>query len=160
MTRPDDGRDESVAQRADRNWNELLQELRVSQTGIQLLTAFLMVLPFQSQFARLEQTQRLVYLLALGMAILAVGLFVAPVIIHRLVFQRHRKAWLVQVGHLLALGGLTFAAGAIVTVVWLIVGIVLGPEPALYSGLAATAFFAIVWVAFPLAMRRRHDRYF
>ncbi len=158
---PDSGDDrgESDAQRADRNWNELLQELRVSQTGIQLLSGFLMVLPFQSQFATLDTAQRRAYLLALAMSILAVGLFVAPVIIHRLLFQLHRKAWLVHTGHLLALGGLACAAAAIVTVVWLIFGIVLGRTSALVSLLTALAFFGVVWVALPLATRRRHNRF-
>src|SRR5690606_31603274 len=56
------GRPETPEQRSDRNWNELLQELRVMQTGVQILTGFLLILPFQSRFADLDDYQRTVYL--------------------------------------------------------------------------------------------------
>lgn len=147
------GRHETPEQTADRNWNELLQELRVSQTGVQLLTGFLMVLPFQQQFTDLTQLQRRGYLVALACSVLAIGLFIAPVITHRLLFQRHRKARLVHIGHRLALGGLAAAASAIVAVIWLIVGLVVGATAGVVAAVVAVAFFGVVWVAVPLWMR-------
>ena len=69
----DDARDETPQERADRNWNELLQELRVSQTGVQVLAGFLVTLPFQSRFEELDSFQRAWYvgLLALAFATVA-----------------------------------------------------------------------------------------
>ncbi len=62
----DDERDETEAQRLDRNWSSLLQELRVAQTGVQLLTGFLLILPFQPRFADLDGVIRTVYLVTVG----------------------------------------------------------------------------------------------
>ena len=100
------GRHETGAERADRNWAELLQELRVSQTGVQLLTAFLLSLPLQQRFTSLSSGQHLTYLVAVCLSVIATGLLVAPVAVHRAVFQRHEKAELVKVGDRAARAGL------------------------------------------------------
>jgi hypothetical protein len=72
-------RGETEQERINRNWDELLQELRVTQTGVQILTGFLLTLPFQQRFALLDDTQQAVYLTTVGFAVLATGLLVAPV---------------------------------------------------------------------------------
>src|SRR5665647_1109346 len=77
---PGDGRRETPAERLDRNWNEILQELRVTQTGIQILTGFLLTVPFQQRFAELTDDQRRIYLTLVVLAAVTTGLLVAPVI--------------------------------------------------------------------------------
>lgn len=111
-------RDETPQERADRNWLELLQELRVSQTGVQLLAGFLATLPFQSRFGELDAFQRAWYVGLLALAFTTVGVTLAPVAIHRRVFRDNVKPELVQAGHRLTevalwligvlLGGITF----------------------------------------------------
>ena len=111
-------RDETPQERADRNWLELLQELRVSQTGVQLLAGFLATLPFQSRFGELDAFQRAWYVGLLALAFTTVGVTLAPVAIHRRVFQDNVKPELVRAGHQLTqvalwligvlLGGITF----------------------------------------------------
>src|SRR3954453_3480738 len=92
---PDDGRTETANQRADRNWNELLQELRVTQTGTQILTGFLLTIPFQQRFAKLDSYQENLYLVLVLLAVPATILFVAPVALHRVLFRRRMKPQLV-----------------------------------------------------------------
>ena len=71
-------RHETETEGLDRNWNELLQELRVTQTGVQILAGFLLTLPFQQRFSALEDEQRTAYLVSLSSAVLATALLVAP----------------------------------------------------------------------------------
>lgn len=137
-TRPDESDDE----RADRNWNELLQEMRVSQTGVQLLAGFLVTLPFQDGFEDLDSFQRGWYVGLLALALSTVGVMLSPVAIHRRVFQDGAKPELVRAGHRLTmvalgligllLGGIAFlvvdmvydrtaaAGGAVVSVLVLV----------------------------------------
>jgi hypothetical protein len=98
-TPPEGTREETEDERADRNWNELLQELRVSQTGVQLLAGFLVTLPFQERFEDLDAFQRGWYVGLLGLALGTVGVMLSPVAIHRRVFQEGAKPELVQAGH-------------------------------------------------------------
>jgi len=95
----DHARDETPQERADRNWNELLQELRVSQTGVQVLAGFLVTLPFQSRFGELDSFQRAWYVGLLALSFATVSVMLAPVAIHRHVFQTDTKPELVQAGH-------------------------------------------------------------
>src|ERR1700753_3199988 len=86
-----DQRGETQLERLDRNWADLLQELRVVQTGVQLLTGFLLTLPFQARFAGLGEFQQDVYLVTVGSAVAATGFLIAPVTIHRVLFRRHAR---------------------------------------------------------------------
>ncbi|MFC8943662.1 DUF6328 family protein, partial [Streptomyces griseoincarnatus] len=106
-----DGRSESPAERADRNWNELLQELRVMQTGVQILTGFLLTLPFQSGFADLDDYQRTLYLILVVTAVIATAVIVAPVSVHRALFRKQMKSNIVTLGDILtriALGAVSY----------------------------------------------------
>src|ERR1700754_1671970 len=84
-------RGEWPLERADRNFAELLQELRVTQTGVQILFAFLLTLAFAARFPSLDDTQRGVYVGTLLLAVLATALFLAPAALHRSLFRRHAK---------------------------------------------------------------------
>src|SRR5690606_24473953 len=94
-----DDRKESRDERMDRNFVELLQELRVLQTGTQILAGFLMTLPFQSRFPELSDYHRVLFLVAIVLAFLTTVLLVGPVSVHRALFRQHRKADLVRVSH-------------------------------------------------------------
>ena len=84
-------RDETPAEKADRNWIELLQELRVAQTGIQILAGFLLTIPFSQRFGDMDDGYRTLYLACFGLAAIATGLLIAPVTFHRFLFGQHRE---------------------------------------------------------------------
>src|ERR1700693_2714317 len=102
-----DPRDESEAERDDRNLAELLQELRVAGLGVQVLFGFLLSLPFPPRFARLSPGQRDLYLASLVLAAVSTALLVAPVAYHRLVFRRRQKERLVRAARVMAILGLS-----------------------------------------------------
>jgi hypothetical protein len=101
-----DPRDETTAQRDDRNLAELLQELRVAGLGVQVLFGFLLSLPFTTRFARLSHAQRELYIASILLAAVSTALLVAPVAYHRLVFRRHEKESLIRAANVMALLGL------------------------------------------------------
>ena len=155
----DADRDETEAERLDRNWSSLLQELRVTQTGVQLLTGFLLTLPFQQRFTVLDGTMRIVYLITVACSIGSTVLLVAPVGMHRVLFRRHRLDAIVSISHGCAIAGL----------------ILLGRGPcrrrrrhlrhghrarrgAWIAGGCTLAAFVVFWFVVPLPLRRRSDR--
>ena len=149
------GRDEDERQRVDRNWSELLQELRVTQTGVQLLAGFLLTLPFQDRFADLSTAQDAVYLTVVVLAVTSTGLLVAPVSFHRAVFRRQEKEWLVVTAHWLARGGLALMSIAVAGIVWLIFSVVVGTVAAYVAGVGMGLFLVGLWFVVPLAARQR-----
>ncbi|UGT55887.1 DUF6328 family protein [Nocardia asteroides] len=153
-----DVRGENETQRLDRNWSSLLQELRVVQTGVQLLTGFLIVLPFQPRFDAMNTPMRVLYLIVLSSSIGATALLVAPVAAHRIVFRQHQLAWLVDTAHQLALGGLALLGVALVGVAVLLFDVVAGPLAAVVAGVLFGALFVVTWLVRPLLERRRSAR--
>lgn len=151
-------RDESVAHRLDRNYGELLQELRVAQTGVQILFAFLLTIPFQASFASLSAFESGVYLTTLLSSAVAVVLLIAPVATHRLLFRRGLKDELVHVTARLAAGGLLFLAIAILGAVLLIVDLVAGHVPAIIVTAVLGALIVVFWLIFPGYLRRSLER--
>ncbi len=154
----DAGRDESEAQRLDRNLSELLQELRVAGLGVQVLFGFLLSLPFTNRFPRLSSTQEAVYLTALFLAATATALLVAPVAYHRILFHRHDKRGLIQLANVTALVGLAAVALAITAAVLLDMSVV--ERGAVVPAAVASIFavFAALWLILPLARRSLPDR--
>jgi hypothetical protein len=148
-------RDETATERADRNWNELLQELRVMQTGLQILTGFLLTVPFQQRFGDLEPPLRVVFLVALSLAVVSTVIVVAPVASHRILFRRRAKAELVSAADRSTKAGLATLALTIVAVVVLVFGFVAGTTAAVVAGVVAVAFFVVQWVVVPSRLRGR-----
>ena len=144
---------ETEAEKLDRNWNELLQELRVSQTGVQVLTGFLLTLPLQPSFAELSTLERNLYVVAISLSILATGLLVAPVAMHRVLFRKRRKESLVEVGNWVARVGLVVLALASAAVAAFVFSIVFSETTGLWVGALTLALFALAWLALPLLMR-------
>src|SRR3954462_14852814 len=113
-------KDESEKHRWDRNFADLLQELRVAQTGIQLLFAFLLTLPFSNGFPKTTAFQKDVYVVALLSAAFATAMIIAPVAFHRALFRQGRKPELVRYAHRMATGGLAFLLISMVSSVLLV----------------------------------------
>jgi hypothetical protein len=146
---------ESALDRWDRNFNDLLQELRVAQTGVQILFAFLLTLPFSNRFGAANLFERVTYLVALLAASAAAGMLIAPVAYHRMLFRRHRKPEVVRSSHRMAAGGLAFLAVAMVASVLLVSEVVVHrPAAWIVAGVTA-AWFVMMWWILPL--RRRLD---
>jgi ABC-type multidrug transport system fused ATPase/permease subunit len=142
---------ESEQERLNRNMNELLQELRVSQTGVQILFAFLLTLPFTQRFTKVTTFQRDVYFASLLLAGAASAFFIAPVSIHRLLFRRKEKARLIAASNWMAIAGLACIAVAMVGVILLIADFLFGALTAgLVAGFAGLTF-AMLWYALPLS---------
>jgi len=147
--------EESHHERITRNWNEMLQELRVTQTGVQILTGFLLTLPFQSRFTTLDSAQRTAYLVVLSGAVIATSLFVAPVSYHRLLFHQNAREWLVKNGDRAARAGLLALALSICGAVWLVFDVVAGRVASSIVLPVALLFFAALWWAVPTLANRR-----
>jgi hypothetical protein len=148
-------RDESEAERADRNYNELLQELRVAQTGVQFLFAFLLSLAFTQRFGQITDFQKGLYVATLLAASVAAALLIGPVPFHRIVFRRGLKPRLVRGADLMARGGLAMLLLSVNGAVLLILDVVLsGPWPFVLAGLL-TGWFVFVWYVVPLTARER-----
>jgi hypothetical protein len=155
----DKDRDETEAQRLDRNWSSLLQELRVAQTGVQLLTGFLLTLPFQQRFTQLDGTMRTIYLITVGCSIGATVLLVAPVSMHRLLFRRHRLITLVAASHTFAIAGTVLLAVALGGVAVVIFDTVVGSTGAWIAGGCTLIALAAFWYLVPLRARNATDDY-
>jgi hypothetical protein len=150
-------RQETQTQRLDRNWSSLLQELRVTQTGVQLLTGFLLTLPFQPRFTQLSLTMHVVYLVTVACSIGATVLLIAPVAMHRLLFRQHRLGVLVSAAHFCAITGLALLGAALCGVAVVIFDAVSGATASVVAGVVTAAALVSCWIAIPLLARRRDE---
>lgn len=148
-----DGRDESPNERADRQWNEVLQELRVMQTGTQILTGFLLALAFQPAFAELGPGQRIFYLVLVVLAVLSAIIALAPVALHRILFRRREKQVVVAYGHAALVTALVTVALLLVGVVAFVFDVVLGDAASWTAAVVLGLVVAILWVVVPAALR-------
>jgi hypothetical protein len=151
-------RSESEDEKADRRWDELLQELRVAQTGVQFLFAFLLTLAFTQRFGDLSDAHRRLYVATLVATALSSALLIGPVPFHRAVFRRGLKPTLVVGADAMARAGLILLLLAINGAVLLILDVVLAG--ALPYVLSAGVFlvFAVIWYGVPLTARTRWKR--
>jgi hypothetical protein len=148
-------RDETDTERLDRNLIELLQEVRVVQTGVQVLFAFLLTVPFSSRFDAITGFQRGCYFAALIGTTIASVLLIAPTALHRILFRMGQKEYMVDMSNRLALGGLASTAVAMVAAMLLVSDVMFGMGVAIAIALATAGAFAAVWCALPV--RRRRD---
>jgi hypothetical protein len=133
----------------DRNWQELLQELRVAQTGVQILTGFLLTLPFTPRFESLAESRHAVYAGVLCSAVVATFLLMTPVALHRALFHRHARPWLVEAAHHSSQWGLGTLALANIGAVWLILDVVATTWIAWLVAALITVFVVLAWVVVP-----------
>jgi hypothetical protein len=153
-TKPD-GRDETDVERADRQLSELLQELRVVQTGVQVLFAFLLGVPFTQRFTALGDGDRALYFATLLLSGLAIILLLAPTAWHRWLFELGDKRHVVDVAHRLSVAGLACVGLAVVCVVALIADLLYPGTTAVASTVAMFVIATVLWAILPA--RRRMD---
>ncbi|MFE9692935.1 DUF6328 family protein [Micromonospora sp. NPDC005806] len=144
---------ETEKQRWQRNFADLLQELRVAQTGVQILFAFLLTLPFSNGFTRATPFQKDVYIIALLSAAAAAAMIISPVAFHRALFRQGRKPELVRFSHHMATGGLAFMLISMVSAVLLITDFVLSRPIAVVLSAITAVWFLALWLVLPFARR-------
>jgi membrane-bound ClpP family serine protease len=147
-----DGRDESVNERMDRNWNEILQELRVTQTGTQIFTGFLLTIAFQTRFTELTTFQVRVYLVLVIAAVLTTAFGLAPVSLHRSLFRKGAKMIVVETAHIIMRITLVGVAVMLIGTVLLIFDLVVGRNAALILA-GVTLLVVIILAVLPAVLR-------
>ncbi|OCG75572.1 DUF6328 family protein [Microbacterium sediminis] len=148
-------RDETPAERYDRNWIEVLQELRVLQTGTQILTGFLLALAFQPAFADLTDGQRVFYLVLIVLSGISAVIALAPVALHRIVFREGMKGAIVGYGHVALIVALVIVSALLIGVVGFVFDVVLGDAASWIASSLLALAVVVLWVVIPLVMRAR-----
>ncbi|MDP9695771.1 UNVERIFIED_ORG: tellurite resistance protein TehA-like permease [Arthrobacter globiformis] len=149
------GRNETREEQLDRNWMELIQELRVLQTGVQILAGFLLTLPFQQRFETLDDFQVTLYLVNVALAALTTAFILLPVSVHRRLFRKRLKATLVASADnitKIALGGV---AALSVGTAALVFDVTAGRTVGLIAGGVLLAVLAILLAYVPVHLHRR-----
>jgi hypothetical protein len=144
---------ESEAARLDRHWNELLQELRLAQTGTQILFAFLLSIAFTNRFQDAERFTHDVFACTLIASALAVGLLLAPVSFHRILYQQRMRDRMVPIAGRMASGGLGFLVLAISGGVLLALDVVFSRGIAVVVTVILLAWFIVFWYVVPVVVR-------
>ncbi|MCU1693326.1 MAG: integral rane protein [Frankiales bacterium] len=152
------GRDETPDERADRNWVELLQELRVSQTGVQILFSLLLTVPFSARFDEIDAFQERVYVACLLLAAAAILTLVTPVMYHRLLFHEGDKEHVVTHSARLSVVGTLLGVLAVGGILLLILDVVVGRAAGLLAGAAYVLLAAWLFVGAGLRRRARVRR--
>src|SRR3712207_3627646 len=151
------GRGESPLEGADRNMVELLQEMRVAQTGVQILFAFLLSLSFTERFGDIDEVQRWIYVVTLLLTAVTTGLLVAPAAVHRMLFGQGVKPQTVRLGHRLSLVGLVSLVLTLTGAVLLVLDVAVGRTFAFWTSGVLAVLLAALWFVVPLPVRRGVD---
>jgi Family of unknown function (DUF6328) len=154
----DDERPESPVEKLDRNWQEMLQELRVMQTGIQIITGFLLTLPFQQRFSELDDFQVVVYLVLVILSALTTVVLLTSVSMHRIFFRRHIRVVLVRNTDRILRGTLLLLGLVLMGTCWLIFDLVVGRSAGIVVAAALALVVLILWVVGPLLLRSKSQR--
>src|SRR5438067_382188 len=149
------GRYETEEERLDRNYNELLQELRVAQTGVQVLFAFLLGIAFTQRYTALQSYQRYFYVVTLVAAACTAIFLIAPVAVHRLLFREHRKDEVVDFTSRLAAIGVTFLAISMLSSVLFVLDVVLNLTASIVMTAALALTILVVWWVLPARQKAR-----
>ena len=137
--------------------SELLQEVRVAQTGTQILFAFLLGVPFTQRFSEVTSFQQTVYFGTLLAAAVASALLIAPSAYHRILFRQKEKGFVIEVSNVLIIVGLAFVALAMSGVILLITDLLYGETTTAIVTAAIVLVFVVLWYVMPIA-RRISDR--
>lgn len=154
---PDDKRyerDEGKAEALDRHWHEILQELRLAQTGTQIMFAFLLTIGFTTPFQDSDGFTYMLYAATLVTTAIAMGLFLAPVAFHRVVFQERLRDRMVPIADQLASVGLLFLIAAVAGALLLALDVVMGRGAAVALVLGVVTITALLWYALPAWVRQ------
>ncbi len=153
-----DGREETGKERLDRNFEELTGELRVVITGVQVLFAFLLVVPFDTGFAHVGTYERIVYFVTLLLASLAALCMIAPSAQHRFLFRHDDKRHIVFLSNEIVIVGLALLALAMCGCLLLVATTLFGVLAGVLTVALAALPFATLWFAVPLLRRRKLER--
>jgi hypothetical protein len=148
------GRDETTAEKMDRLWDDILQELRVMQTGAQLFAGFLLTLPFQSTFKDLDRFGKGLYLTLVGLAVITTALVMTAIATHQRLTGRHVKDRVVAVGRNVIRGVVLLLALILVGITVFVFDLVIDRTAALAAGAVAAAVLALLLVVVPERLRR------
>ena len=151
-------REEHVNERLDRELLELVNELRVALTGVQILFAFLLTVPFTQRFAEVTEFQRHLFFATLLSAALAVVLLIAPTARHRLLFRQHDKEKIVVSSNRYAIAGLATLAAAMTGAVMLITDLLFKKSMVTWVTAILAALFVVLWFVAPALRRVSHNR--
>lgn len=146
-------RRETAAERSDRNFQELLQELRVLQTGVQILFGFLLIFAVQPRFTELSDTGRGIYIATFVGCCLTTGLFMAPVAYHRTLFAQGRKADVVQMSNRMLKGGMVALFVTVTGAMLLVLNLVLATVVAVATAASVALCIAVLWYVLPFYHR-------
>jgi hypothetical protein len=152
-----DKRHETELERLDRNTIELVNELRVAGTGVQVMFAFLLIVPFNNRWSKVSSFDRYAYYVTLLCVATATILLIAPSIHHRLLFRRGDKEYIVQLGNRFAIAAAVFLAVGLVGILVLISNFVFGGALAPVVGACAALSVGAIWFVVPLRRRRRGE---
>jgi hypothetical protein len=147
-------RSEAPLQRADRNFAELLQEIRVLLTGVQILLGFLLTMALSPFFQALDTFQHVVYVATLLCGTSSSTLLVAPIATHRLLFQCGRKREVVRAGHVMTALALVGLAGTLTCGLLLVLDLALGRATAVVCTVVLVVGIGVLWIGVPLWLRR------
>jgi hypothetical protein len=152
MTTPEPGPSAAdlPEQTINRNWTELVQELRATQIGVQVLIGFLLALPFTDTFRTLDRVEKAAYLVTLSIAVAASAAVLAPIAYHRILFRRGLRPWLVETANTIARAGLVLAALSMCGVVFLAFDLAAGTAAGLAASLGAAVGYVVLWLVIPL----------
>ncbi|KOV64209.1 DUF6328 family protein [Streptomyces sp. MMG1121] len=150
------GRDESEEERADRMWGELIQEVRVAQTGVQILFGFLLTVAFQPAYAELAHGDRVIYIVTVVLGAGATGALIGPVSLHRLVSGRRVKPRAVRLASWMTFAGLALLLATMASALLLILRVALHDSSVPYLVSAVVAWYLVCWYGLPLWVRHRH----
>jgi uncharacterized protein involved in cysteine biosynthesis len=147
---PQTGREESEKERIDRNLQEMLGELRVALPGVQVLFAFLLVVPFNQRFGQVTDFQKTLYLITLLFTTASSICLIAPSVHHRLEFRKQHKEHIVRTGNRIVIAGLGLLAIAMTGAVLFVTDVVYGTTTTIAAGGGVALAFALIWYAIPL----------
>ncbi|MFE1546139.1 DUF6328 family protein [Streptomyces sp. NPDC058718] len=152
----DDGRSETEAERADRRWLEVIQEIRVAQTGVQILLGFLLTVVFTPHFQGLEQTDKTIYIITVVLASLATGALIGPVAFHRIVAGRRIKPRAVVWAARLTMTGLVLLLATLTSALLLVLRVATDDWFVPYIVAGVLAWYLLCWFVLPFWVRSRY----
>ncbi|MCY0925382.1 DUF6328 family protein [Streptomyces sp. H27-H1] len=150
------GRDESTEERADRQWQELIQEIRVAQTGVQILFGFLLTVAFSPVFEGLAQTEKTIYVVTVVLGSLAIGALIGPVAFHRIVSGRRIKPEAVAWAARLTFTGLLLLLATSTSALLLVLRVATHNALAPWLVGGVFAWYVLCWYMLPLWARVRY----
>ncbi|WP_328535238.1 DUF6328 family protein [Streptomyces sp. NBC_00344] len=150
------GRHESAEERADRRWNELLQEVRVTQTGVQILFGFLLTVVFTPRFATLSQADKNIYVTTVLLGAATTGALIGPVTLHRLVTGHRIKPETVTWASRLTVAGIVLLLVTMTSALLLILRVAMHNSAVPWAVAGLVGWFLLCWFALPTWARHRY----